>query len=220
MSFFTAWSLRLLGISGILGALFFISGDLSYNHIHGSTASPAAKMSVLPEQRLINAGILGLFGCGLYVLATLQLYLAFYPVGSIFAFVLSFLFSTVMISYGISHAAYFSIAAGARAAVAAGADAETGAKLGTTFFQNLVNITYIPVASSSLMMIYGILFGRSLYPRWMVLFLPIVIYLLKTPIVRLLRGQLREIVNDAYDNIVLLVFFVISTIVLWNVGMA
>jgi hypothetical protein len=66
------------------------------------------------------------------------------------------------------------------------------------------------------MMIYVVLSGRSLYPRWMVLFLPVVIYLLKTPVVRLLKGRLREIINDSYDNISLFVFYVVSTIVLWN----
>jgi hypothetical protein len=50
----------------------------------------------------------------------------------------------------------------------------------------------------------------------MVVFLPIVIYLLKTPVTRILKGRLQEIVNDAYDNIVLFVFYVLSTAVLWN----
>ena len=65
-------------------------------------------------------------------------------------------------------------------------------------------------------MLYGIITARSLYPRWMVVFLPIVIYLLKAPVVRMLKGHLRELVNDAYDNIILFVFFCVSTIVLWN----
>jgi hypothetical protein len=121
-----------------------------------------------------------------------------------------------MICYGISHTAYFAIAAGAKAASSLGADPETGGKIGNTFFQRLVNITYVPVAISSLMMVYGIVTRKSLYPWWMVFFLPVIIYLLKTPIIRLLRGHFRELVNDSYDNIVVFVFFVISTIVLWN----
>ena len=85
---------------------------------------------------------------------------------------------------------------------------------GTPFFKRLVYITYIPVAISSLMMLYGIVAGRSMYPRWMVVFLPIVIYLLKTPVTRILKGHLQEIINDSYDNIVLFVFYVLSTVVL------
>jgi hypothetical protein len=50
----------------------------------------------------------------------------------------------------------------------------------------------------------------------MVVFLPIIIYLLKTPILRILKGHLKEMINDSYDNLVLLFFYVLSTSVLWN----
>jgi hypothetical protein len=216
MFIFTTWALRCFGLSGILGSILFICGDLLYNHIPGSKDSAPVKMSRLPVARLLNAGTLGLIGCWLYVLAAMHLYLAFRPVGEIFAFVFLLAFGSVMICYGISHSAYFAIAAGAQAAVRSGSDAESGGKLGNAFYQRLVYITYIPVAISSVMMIYGILAGQSMYPRWMIVFLPIVIYLLKTPVVRLLKGHLREIVNDSYDNIVVFVFYLISTIVLWN----
>lgn len=50
----------------------------------------------------------------------------------------------------------------------------------------------------------------------MAVFLPIIIYLLKAPVVRILKGRLRELVNDSYDNIVLFVFYLISTVAQWN----
>jgi len=81
-------------------------------------------------------------------------------------------------------------------------------------------ITYIPAAISSLMMLYGIVTGQSMYPRWMAVFLPIIIYLLKIPVTRILKGRLREIINDSYDNFVLFVFYVLSTVVLWNGAVA
>ena len=216
MTIFTSWALRLFGISGILGSILFIFGDLSYNHVPGSKNSPAMKMSQMPESRLLSAGTLGLVGCWFYSLASLHLYMAFRPAGDIFAFIFWLAFAATMICYGISHTAYFAIAAGARVAAKLGSEAESGGKLGNAFFQRLVYITYIPVAISSLMMLYGIGAGRSLYPRWMVVFLPIVIYLLKTPVTRILKGRLQEIINDSYDNIVLFVFYVLSTLVLWN----
>jgi hypothetical protein len=216
MFLFTTWALRLFGISGILGSIFFISGDLSYNHIPGSKASVAEKMSGMAESRLLRAGTLGVMGCWLYTLATLHLYLAFRPAGDIFAFSLTLVFGAVMICFGISHTAYFAIASGAKVAAKVGSDPETGGKLGNVFFQRLVNITYIPVGIASLMMLYAVISGHSLYPRWMVVCLPIVIYILKAPILRLLKGHLRELVNDSYDNLVLFVFYLLSTLVLWN----
>lgn len=213
---FTSWALRLLGLSGILGSILFIAGDLLYNHVPGSRSSPAVKMSRMPEKRLIHAGTLGLAGCWFYTLAALHVYIAFRPAGEIFALIFLLAFAATMICYGISHTAYFAIGAGARVAVNLESEAEAGGKFGSALFQRLVTITYVPVAIFSVMMLYGIVSGQSMYPRWMVIFLPIVIYLLKTPVTRILKGRVREIIHDAYDNIVLFVFFVLSTVVLWN----
>ena len=216
MFLLTTWSLRIFGMMGVLGASLFIMGDLLYNHISGSSLSPTEKMGKMPERRLLNAGTLGLIGCWLYTAASMHLYLAFRPVGEVFGFVILLAFGMVMICYGISHTAYFSIATGAQVALKAGSEAETGGRLGNALFKRLVTITYIPVIISSGMMVYGILTGRSLYPWWMVFFLPVILYFLKPPIVRIMRGRLRELVNDSYDNTVLFVFFILSTIVLWN----
>ena len=216
MTLSAIWAMRLLGLSGVLGGILFIAGDLLYNHIPGSNKTPEEKMSTLPESRLLLAGTLGLVGCWFYTLAAAHLYFAFRPGGALFAIGTFLAFAAVMICYGISHTAYFSIASGAQVAVRLGSDAGTGARLGNAFFKRLVYITYLPVVIASGMMIYGILSGRSFYPRWMVVFLPVVIYLLKKPVVWLLRGRLRELVNDSYDNISLFVFYAISTIVLWN----
>jgi hypothetical protein len=210
--------LRWLGISGIFGSILFIAGDLLYNHVPGSSKSPTEKMSSLPESRLLNAGMLGLIGCWFYILASGQIYIAFQPVGMTFALIVFLTFATVMICYGVTHTAYFAIAAGAQVAARLGSDIGSGGRLGNVFYQRLVRITYIPVAIASLMMLYGIITGQSRYPRWMVIFLPIITYLLRTLILRILRGHFREIVNDSYDNIILFVFFLISTIVLWNGG--
>ena len=216
MSILTPWALRLFGLSGIIGAILLIAGDLLYNHIPGSKNSPTVKMSQMSEARLLNAGTLGLISCWLYTLASLHLYIAFRPAGEMFAVMVGLAIAATMICYGITHTAYFSIAAGAQVAARLGSDVEAGGKLGNVFFQRLVAITYIPVAVVNLLMLYGILSGQSMYPRWMVVFLPIIIYLLKTPVTRLLRGRVREIIHDSYDNIVLFVFYTLSTIVLWN----
>ena len=220
MFLLTTWALRSFGISGIFGSILFILGDLLYNHIPGSKDSPALKMSRMPGRRLINAGTLGLVGCWMYTLASLHLFLAFRPAGEVFAFIFLLAFAATSICYGIGHTAYFAIAAGAQAAAQLGAEAESGGKLGKAFFQRVMVITYIPAAISSLMMLYGIVTGQSMYPRWMAIFLPIIIYLLKIPVTRILKGRLREIINDSYDNFVLFVFYVLSTVVLWNGAVA
>ena len=88
-------------------------------------------------------------------------------------------------------------------------------RAGEALFSKIVLITYLPVLAVSLLMIYGVLSGRSAYPTWMIIFLPIVPYLLRPVVLKILPGRVREVTRDGYDNFVLLLFFLVSTIVLW-----
>jgi len=216
LSIFTTLALRLFGISGIIGSILFIVGDLLMNYIPGSTDSNELRLSKIPESRQLNGGTLGLVGCWFYTLAAFHLYIAFRPAGDAFAFILSLAFGATMICYGVAHAAYIAIVAGSHIAAKLGSDIESGGRLGWIFFLRLVNIAYIPVAILSLMMLYGIATGHSMYPRWMVVFLPTILYLLRTSVVKIFKGHLKEMIGHAYDNIILFVFFVLSTLILWN----
>jgi hypothetical protein len=207
--------LRLCGIAGILGALATGIGDLLYNHIPGSTQTLFEKMSGLPQMRLVMAGVLGLIGSWLYFFGAFHLYYAFLPVGDNFGLAVGLSFALVAIAYGVDHASYYAIGSTARVARENQLDVQAAGKLGEGLFSKLVLITYVPVAVVSLLTMYGVLSGRSAYPIWMAVFLPIVPYLLRVPILKILRGRVHELVRDSYDNFVLLVFFVMSTIVLW-----
>ena len=207
--------IRLCGLAGIIGALTTGAGDLLYNHIPGSTQTLFEKMSSLPQKRLVTAGILGLIGSWLYFFSAFHLYYAFLPVGNNFALALSLSLALVAISYGVDHASYYAIGSTAKVARENQLDIESAGKLGEALFSKLVLITYAPVVVLSLLMVYGVLSGRSAYPIWMAVFLPIVPYLLRVPVLKILRGRLHELVRDSYDNFVLLVFFLVSTLVLW-----
>jgi len=188
---------------------------LLYNHIPGSTQTLFQKMSRLPRERLVTAGVLGLIGSWLYFFSAFHLYFAFLPVGDHFALAVGLSFALVAIAYGVDHVSYNAIGSTAKVAREKQLDVEAAGKLGEALFSRLVLITYVPVAMVSLLAMYGVLSGRSAYPIWMAVFLPIVPYLLRVPVLRILRGRVHELVRDSYDNFVLLVFFVMSTIVLW-----
>jgi hypothetical protein len=216
MSFEPLTIIRLSGIAGIFGGLIMAVGDLFYHHIPGSKQSLAERMSSLPQSRQVRAGIFGLVGSWFYLLSAFHLYYAFLPVGDIFALVLAIAFAMVASAYGTGHAAFYAIWSGAKIARDHGLDIDSAGRLGEMYYSRLVLVTYVPVAVASLLMLYGVFSGRSAYPLWMAPFLPIVLYLLRVPILKLLRGRLHELVRDSYDNSILLVFFLLSTILLWN----
>jgi hypothetical protein len=216
MSFEVITILRLCGMLGILGAWITGSGDLLYNHIPGSKQTLYEKMSTLPQKRLITAGILGLIGSWLYLFGAFHLYFAFVSVGTLYALAISVSFALVAIAFGVAHASYFAIGSSAKLARENHLDVESAGKQGEALFSKLVLLTYIPVAIFSVLTIYGVLSGRSAYPIWMAAFLPIVPYLLRPVVLKILRSRAHELIRDSYDNFVLLLYFLVSTIVLWG----
>ena len=207
---------RACGIAGIFGALIMVAGDLLYHNIPGSKQSLAERMSSLPQKRLVRAGVMGLMGSWLYFFSLPHIYFAFLPVGKTFSLILTIAFGLVAIAYGVSHASYYAIGSSAKVARENHLDVDPAGKAGEALFEALVQVTYVPVAFLSLLMLYGVLSGRSAYPVWMVLFQPIILYLLRGPVLKVLRGRANELVRDSYDNFILLVFFIMSTIVLWG----
>ena len=208
--------IRLCGISGILGAFITGIGDLLYHHIPNSKQTLAERMSSLPQTRLVTAGTLGLIGSWLYLMSAFHIYYAFLSVGVGFAFTVSFSFALVAVAYGVGHASYYAIGSSAKVARENNLDVESAGKIGEALFSRIVLITYFPVVIAMLLMLYGIISGRSAYPLWMAIFLPIIPYLLRTPVLKILHGRAHELVRDSYDNFVLLLFFLVSTVVLWG----
>lgn len=216
MPFETITIIRLCGIAAILGALVTSFGDLLYNHVPGSKQTLYEKMSAFPQRRLVTAGILGLIGGWLYLFGAFHLYYAFLSIGNLFALAVSLSFALVAIAYGVAHASYYAVGSATKVARDNRLDVTSAGKLGEALFSRVVLVTYFPVAIAMLLMLYGIFSGRSAYPLWMVIFLPIIPYSLRIPILKILSGKTHELVRDSYDNFVLLLFFIMSTIVLWN----
>jgi hypothetical protein len=83
--------------------------------------------------------------------------------------------------------------------------------------QLLAEESYIPVVVFSFLTLYGVISGRSAYQIWMIAFLPTIPYLLRSVVLKILRGRVHELVRDSYDNFVILLYFIMSTLVLWNI---
>lgn len=216
MPFETITIIRLCGIAGIVGALLTGIGDLLYNHIPGSTQTLYEKMSTFTQKRLVTAGLMGLIGCWLYLFSVPHLYYAFLPAGEGLAWTLSIAFALVAAAYGVGHAAYYAIGSAVKVAKDHQLDVEAAGKQGAALFPKIVLLTYLPVSVVSILMIYGVVTAGSAYPVWMFIFLPIIPYLLRPIVLKVLRGRVHELIRDSYDNFVLLLYFFVSTLVLWR----
>jgi hypothetical protein len=68
----------------------------------------------------------------------------------------------------------------------------------------------------SVLFIYQVWKKNTLYPRWIILFFPLIPFLIQDFICKNLSGNIWIIVCGGYLNHILIIFFTASTIALWN----
>lgn len=209
------WQLRLSGICGVAGALLLACGDVLYQHVPGSSAGVPRRMSMLSDRRLRVAAAMGLPATYLYLIGSWHVQIVLRPAGQLFGTIGWALFAAVMAGYGVAHTAYYSIATGARVAARSNRDPDDGANEGQRLFGLITRLVLLPAGIHTLMMGLAVLTGRTLYPMWMIVLLPGVLYGAKYLVRGLLRGRIGELVRDGFDNWVLFLYFAVSTMVVW-----
>ena len=68
----------------------------------------------------------------------------------------------------------------------------------------------------SVLFIYSVWKKKTLYPQWIILFYPLIPFLLKNVISDNLSGITKVVLIGGYLNIMLIIFYTASTISLWN----
>jgi len=175
-------------------------------------------ISNMPDWQLLTSGVTALVAGWFYTLGAGQIYFALRPSGKIISMFAFGSFAAVMIGYGVGHAAYFSVLTGAKDAFLTGVEAEVMTELPGKYFNLLVQILLLPGGIATILFSYAILFRKTHYPWWIVPFFPFFLYLLKDVFVQRLPGILKLIIDGGYANLIMLLFYLVSTIVLWNGG--
>jgi hypothetical protein len=184
-------------------------------YYNGDQTDILANMASASSQRIILSGLAALIATWLYMLGAGQIYYAFQPAKRWLRLAVFLSFSAIMLAYGIVHGAYMAIAISAQNASALGADMQALTQLPIAANNALRTITYIPFGIFTLLFIPAVWMRRSFYPRWVLLFHPIILFLLKDVITNHLDGKMKVIIGGGYLNLILLVFFTASTIALW-----
>jgi hypothetical protein len=78
-------------------------------------------------------------------------------------------------------------------------------------------LIYPLFAILSVIFIWQVWQKKTLYPRWMILFYPLLAFILKDLIINLFSGNFRIIIEGGFLNLILVVFFTMSTVSFWNI---
>jgi hypothetical protein len=146
-----------------------------------------------------------------------QVYIAFTPTKPLFRNIVLLAFAGILTAYGVVHAEYVAIALTAKLAVQNQMDIVTTSALATSINEALRLFVYPLFAVLSFAFISQVWKRKTLYPRWILFFFPLVPFLLQGLIFKVLSGNILTIVYGGFLNLILVIFFTASTIALWNV---
>jgi len=206
---------RVLGIFGILGGITLFIGDMFF-YYDPSNSNLYQNMGNASDSRIIYSAVTALLAAWFYMLGVIHVYQAFKPTKTIIKNIILICFAAITISYGVVHGAFVAIATSSKLAIQNNLDLNESIKLASEA-NNLLRLLVYPIFGLlSVLFIYQVWKKNTLYPRWIILFFPLIPFLVQDFICKNLSGSIWIIVCGGYLNHILIIFFTASTIALWN----
>jgi len=207
---------RIWSIFGILGGLVLFIGDMLFYYQSGSS-DIKLNMAKATDLRLILSGISALMATWFYLLGLIPVYFAFNKSSKWARNTVIASFVGILTAYGVIHAAYIAIATTSKLAFQHGLDIEVATELASKINNVLRWFVYPIFAILSFFFIKEVWEKKTLYPRWIILFFPLLLFMFNGLVGKLVTRNIKLIIMGGYFNILLIVFFTASAIALWNI---
>ena len=207
--------MRIMGFAGILGALILFAGDMLF-YFDANSTDLKVNMGNVSDLRIKLSGISALIATWLYLLGLIQVYYAFSTSSKSARNMVIISFAGILTSYGVIHGAYVAIATTAKLAVLHNINIIDATALASEANQMLRILIYPIFALFSFVFIKEVWKKRTLYPRWIIFFFPLVPFLFQGLIKKMVSGSMEIIIMGGFLNLIVLIFFAASTVALWN----
>ncbi len=211
----TKFWLRATGIFGILGGLILFAGDMLFYYDPNSTDF-LQNMSKVSDLRIMISGLTALFATWFYMLGLIQVHFAFKPATTISRNIVIISFASILIAYGVIHGSYTAIATTAKLSLQNSLDIKVATALAIKSNELLRLFVYPSFALLSFVFIFQVWKQKTFYPKWIIMFFPLIPFLFQGLLNKFLTGNIRTIIVGGFLNIILIIFFTASTIALWN----
>jgi hypothetical protein len=206
---------RIFGILGIFGGLTLFVGDMLFYYDPFNT-NLTENMSYASDFRIIASGVTALLSTWLYLLGLVHVNYALNPTKPILRNSILLCFGAILTAYGVVHGAYVAIATSAKLAIQNNLDLNQAVSLASEVNSILRVVVYPIFGLLSLVFITQVWKKKTLYPRWILLFFPLLPFVIQQPICERLSGSIWIVICGGYLNLILMLFFTGSTIALWN----
>jgi len=203
--------LQLLSLSGIFGSLLMFSGDmlLYYDAVSGLEYDSVAVMSTMPIERLIAGGLIGPIASVFSIIGGSLFYIVFRPVSKVLAKVLFACFAILFIVAGTYHALFPNFGFIGRLPESLQAEQLLFIR---AYLKSINNVVYACGTLFTLLLFYLVIFKKSIYPLWMLLFTPTLLILLAKTVKDYIPYPLGAIVYGGWINLCFMLFFIVCFI--------
>ena len=206
---------RVLGIFGILGGITLLTGDMLFYYDPINT-NLFKNMGNASDSRIIYSAVTALLASWFYILGVVHVYQAFKPTKPLIKNTVLICFAAIIISYGVVHGVFVAIATSSKLAIENNLNLNEAVSLASEANNMLRLIVYPIFGLLSILFISQVWKKNTLYSRWIILFFPLIPFLIQDFICNNLSGNIWIIVCGGYLNHILIIFFTASTIALWN----
>ena len=210
----TFW-VRVLGIFGAIGGLILFAGDLLF-YFDPISNNLKLNMSQSSDLRLILSAITALFATWFYMLGAAHIYYAFQKSSMLVRNIVVMSFLAIFTAYGVVHGAYVAIATSARIASENQLDLLTTTDLAVHINKILRYFIYPVFALLTYFFISEVWKRKTRYPRWVILFFPALPFIFHGFLKANLSGMYWIMFVGGFFNLIIVLFFIASTIALWN----
>jgi len=207
--------IRTFGLFGILGGLTLFAGDLLF-YFNTESINFNENMSISSDFRIIASGVTALLATWFYLLGLGQVYFAFKPSSATMRNTVLFSFAGLLILYGIVHSEYVGIATSAKLAAQNNLDITESVALAIKTNKVLRLFGYPLFLILSIAFISQVWKRNTLYPKWIIFFFPLFPFILQFVFKQVLSGTVWLVVIGGYLNLIMTLFFLASSIALWN----
>jgi hypothetical protein len=210
---------RNFGLIGIFASILLFVGDmLLYGHF-GNASEFSKNIQMVAQNssqaRLFIGGIFGPIGAMLYIAGFWHIYLNTKQY-SRFVSIIIFLCLSCMMFFGGTYHAIWTVRMLLLKYPLASADNSNLFLISfNAYFKTIFNISLLIGYFGGILLAILILIHKSIYPRWVVIVNPAILFLL-TPLIRHISYPFGSILFGGYINIVLFVFLTISVIATWK----
>jgi len=203
--------LQLLSLSGILGSLLMYTGDmlLCFEPISGQDYDSVARMSTMAINRLIAGGLIGPIASVFSMTGGYLFYLTFKPVNKTLATIVFVSFALLFVFAGSYHAMFPHYGFMGRLPESLQSEQIEYIK---EYLKSINTLIYIFGTVWTLILFYFVIFKKTLFQKWMLLFTPTLLILLSGLIKNHIPYPFGVIVYGGWINLCFLLFFIVCLV--------